>query len=90
MGERSIFCKSEGGRMARPKSLGETMVVSVRMTTDMYSMLQDIAALETINTGRTVAMQELIRGALEFVYSDNERLRESFRRSRSHVTKRFK
>lgn len=76
--------------MARPNSLGETMVVSVRMTTEMYSMLQDIAALETINTGRIVSMQELFRGALEFVYSDNERLRESFRRSRSHVTKRTK
>lgn len=76
--------------MARPNSLGETMVVSVRMETDMYSMLQDLAALETINTGRVVTIQELVRGALQFTYSDNERVRESFRRSRSHVVGRGK
>ena len=74
--------------MARPNSLGETMIVSVRIGTDMYSMLQDLSALETINTGRPVTIQELVRGALQFVYSDNERLRESFRRTRSYVSKR--
>jgi len=76
--------------MARPNSLGETVVVSARIKTDMHQMLQDIAALETINTGRPVTVQELIRNALEFVYQDNERLRECFRKSRSHITKRFK
>lgn len=76
--------------MARPNSLGETLVVSVRVETEMYSMLQDLSALETMNTGRIVTIQELVRGALQFVYSDNERLRESFRRSRAHVSKRNK
>jgi len=76
--------------MARPNSLPENVVVSTRIEKDMYSMLQDIAALESLNTGRVVTVQELIRGALHFVYSDNERLRESFRRSRSYAIRKPK
>lgn len=76
--------------MARPKTLDNNVVVSARIETQMYSRLHDISALETMNTGRTVSVQELIRNAISFVYDDNERLRESFRRSRSHITKRFK
>lgn len=76
--------------MARPCSLNENMVVSVRIETEMYQLLHDIAALESINSGRKVSFQELIRNALNFVYTDNERLRECFRRSRAHITKRFK
>lgn len=76
--------------MARPPSLDENVVVSARIEKEMYSMLHDIAALETMNSGRKVTVQELIRNALKYVYSDNERLRECFRRSRAHITKRFK
>ena len=76
--------------MARPNSLAENVVVSTRIEKEMYSMLQDLAALESINSGRVVTVQELIRGALHFTYSDNERLRESFRRSRAHVRKKCK
>lgn len=76
--------------MGRPNSLGGTEVVSVRIETEMYQMLREIAALESINTGRTVTFQELVRNALKYSYSDNERLRECFRKSRAHITKRFK
>lgn len=76
--------------MARPNFLDDNLVVSARIEKEMYHTLHDIAALETISTGRKVTVQELIRGALQFVYSDNERLRESFRRSRSHINKRNK
>lgn len=76
--------------MARRPKLEENQVVSTRIEKSMYQMLNDIAALETINTGRKVAVQDLIRNALNYVYTDNERLRESFRRSRSHITKRIK
>lgn len=76
--------------MARPNSLDENIVVSARIEVEMYKMLHDIAALETINTGRKVTVQELIRNALKYVYSDNEKLRECFRKSRSHITKRIK
>lgn len=76
--------------MARPNSLGETMVVSVRIGREMYSLLQDLSALETINTSRQISIQELVRGALEFVYSDNERLRECFRRTRAYAQHRHK
>lgn len=76
--------------MARPTMLEENTVVSARIEMDMYQMLHDIAALETINTGKKTSVQELIRNALKYVYSDNERLRECFRRSRGHITKRFK
>ena len=76
--------------MARPNSLDENLVVSARIEKSTYELMREIAALETINTGRVVTIQELIRDALKYVYVDNERLRECFRRSRSHITKRFK
>lgn len=69
--------------------LDDNVVVSLRIETPMYQMLKDIAALESINTGRNVTFQELVRNALSYVYSDNERLRESFKRSRSHINSRF-
>jgi hypothetical protein len=75
--------------MARPTLFKNSKVISTRLESDFYQILQEIAALETINTGRVVTCQELIRNALKFVYSDNERLRECFRRSREHITKRF-
>lgn len=78
-----------GGDMARLKSLEDNQVVSARIETSMYNMLVDIAALEALNSGRVVTVQELIRNALNYVYKDNERLRECFKRSRSHITKRF-
>lgn len=68
--------------MARPKSLKENEVVSVRIETEMYEKLKAIAALETFNTGRQVSTQDLHRRALDYVYGDNEHMRECFRRSR--------
>lgn len=76
--------------MARPPVLDDNLVVSARIEKEVYQMLHDIAALETINTGRKVTIQELIRLALKYTYSDNERLRECFRRSRMHFKGRFK
>jgi hypothetical protein len=76
--------------MARPPMLDDNVVVSARIEKDMYQLLHDIAALETINSGKKVTVQELLRNALKYVYSDNERLRECFRRSRAHITKKFK
>lgn len=68
--------------MARPKSLKPTLVVSTRIEEDMYEKLKAIAALETHNTGRVVSTQDLHRRALDFVYGDNEHMRECFRRAR--------
>lgn len=67
--------------MGRPPML-YTEVVSVRIDKKLHAMLKDIAALESSYTGRLVTAQQLIRNALQYVYSDNERLRECFRRSR--------
>lgn len=67
-----------------------TLVVSTRIDADEYQRVQEIAALETINTGRLVTAQELIRDAITFVYGDNERLRECFRRTRQKIQKRHK
>ena len=76
--------------MGRPQILDDNLVISTRITKQMYSLLNDIAALESMNSGKKVSIQELIRGALEYVYSDNERLRESFRRTRTHINKKIK
>jgi len=76
--------------MARRNFLNDALVVSCKIERDMLNTLHDLAALESLHSGRTVSVQELIRNALEYVYTDNERLREAFRRSRSHVSKRLK
>lgn len=76
--------------MARRNFLNDALVVSCKIERNMLSMLHDLAALETLHSGRTVSVQELIRNALSYVYTDNERLRESFRKSRSHISKRIK
>ncbi len=76
--------------MARRNFLNDALVVSCKIEKDMLNTLQDLAALESLHTGRTVSVQELIRNALTYVYTDNERLREAFRRSRAHVSKRLK
>ena len=76
--------------MARPTALPPNVVISTRIEKDMYQTMHDIAALETLHTGRTVSVQELIRNAIHYVYSDNERLRESFRRSRAYARVRVK
>lgn len=76
--------------MGRPHSLDDSLVISVRVERDMYQMLSELAALESMNVGRKVSVNELIRNGLNYTYRDNERMRESFKRSRSHITKRFK
>jgi hypothetical protein len=75
--------------MARPTTLNENQVVSTRIEKTMYQTLHDLASLESLNSGKVVTVQELIRNALSYVYSDNEHLRESFRRSRAHIAKRY-
>ena len=75
--------------MGRKPILKNSVVISVRFDLEEYTRVQDIAALETISTGKLVTAVELIRQAVHFTYGDNERLRECFRRSRQHITKRY-
>lgn len=76
--------------MVRPNLLDDNAVISTRIEKKVYNMLQDIAALQTMTTGRKVTVQELIRNALNFVYTDNENMRECFRRARNSSVKRYK
>ena len=76
--------------MARPSTFNKCTIISVRIEEEDYRKVQDIAALESISTGRKITAQELIRDAVKHVYGDNERLRECFRRSREHIHKRWK
>jgi len=75
--------------MGRPTSFKNSIVVSTRFEEDDYRRIQEIAALESTYSGRKVTAQDLIRDACKFLYEDGERLRESFRRSREHITKRY-
>ena len=75
--------------MGRPK-MEDNEVVSVRISKKLMNTLREISRLESYTTGKIVHTQNLIRIALEFVYEDNERMRECFRKSRYHSTKRFK
>lgn len=76
--------------IGRPPKFGENMlVVSTRFESEEYHKVQEIAALESLTTGRRITAQELIRDAVKFVYGDNERLRECFRRSRKSAARRY-
>jgi hypothetical protein len=75
--------------MARRICLEENLVISTRIEKEMYDRLTEIAMLESLNTGTHVTVQQMIRDALKFVYTDNERLRECFRRSRYGTNRRF-
>jgi hypothetical protein len=84
------YCvKVRGGVMARHSNFKNSLVVSTRFEEEEYQKVKDIAALETITTGRLVTAQELIRDAVSFVYGDNERLRECFRRTRQKLKSRY-
>ena len=76
--------------MVRPIKVMDSMNVSVRICSEMYETIKEIAALETLSTGKIITTNQLIRDALQFVYGDNERLRESFRRSRAATASRYK
>lgn len=76
--------------MARPVKIQDSITVSVRIESAMYEILKEISALETLATGKVISTNQLIRDCLEFMYSDNERMRECFRRSRTIQNKRYK
>ncbi len=59
-----------------------SVTVSTKFEESEYKRVQEIAELESLHTGKIISAQELIRNAVRFVYGDNERLRECFRRSR--------
>lgn len=75
--------------MSRTKKFENSHVVSVRFEHELFEKMRELAALESIATGKQVYMLDLIRDACTFVYEDNERMRESFRRSRCHIIKRL-
>lgn len=76
--------------MVRPIKIPDSINITTRISSEMYDMLKEIAALETLSTGKVITSNQLIRDALQFVYGDNERLRESFRRSRARTESRYK
>ena len=76
--------------MGRKALMKDSVVVSVRFDIDEYKRMQDIAALESINSGQCIPVVQLIRQAVHFTYSDNEKLREVFRRNRNPYTRKFK
>lgn len=69
-------------KMGRPQEVPLPIIVSIRISRDDYNLVKDIAALESTVLDRPITTHELIRGAIQFVYRDNERMRECFRRSR--------
>lgn len=74
--------------MAKKRVSKATYVFSTRLDYEQYEMLKTIAAIESSTTGQTVTVPDLIRHAVKFVYEDNERLRECFRRTRVPILNR--
>jgi hypothetical protein len=76
--------------MSKPIVLKDPRVISIILEGEIHDLLKELADLETARTGHHVSVVNLIRCALRFVYTDNERMRECFRRTRAFNTKRFK
>lgn len=72
--------------MGRKKLIKNSVVVILRIEQNIWDLLEEIAEAETNHHKINVSRQELIRDAVNFVYADNERLRECFRRSRHSKT----
>lgn len=75
--------------MARPKTLKNCKIVSIRMEDDMLRLVEDLAHLEKTVTGRHTTGHQLIRMACDYVFKDNDRMREMFRRNRAQSAKRY-
>lgn len=76
--------------MGRHHLFKNALVVSTRFNEDDYKLVQEIADLESARLGKYVSAQELIRNAVQYVYGDNERLRECFRRARRNASLKFR
>ena len=68
--------------MARPKMFKEIKEFQLRISVQDYNMIKDLAAYESSYMGKKVTVQDLIRIAIHYTFTDNERLREAFRRVR--------
>lgn len=60
----------------------KTVTLPIRFDKYHYQMLREVADLETINSGQEITVAFLIREAVKWVYAENERLREIFRKHR--------
>lgn len=81
--------KKKPGKRGRPKKFAGDSFCRFRMSDAMYKILQEIAFMENTYSTREVTIAELIRDAVSFVYLDNERMRECFRRTRHNSTRRL-
>ena len=75
--------------MARKTKFSKQTVASIRFEEELYTLMIDLAHLETVRTGSVVTASQLVREACSFVYEDNDRLRECFRRARSSARRKF-
>ena len=85
----SNLCRNTREKMVKKKPSKDSYVFSTRLDYEQYHMLKTIAAIESSCLQENVSVQDLIRQAIKFVYEDNERLRECFRRIRSMNIKRL-
>jgi len=74
--------------MARNKEIDNSMTLSIRFNRDLWNMIQQIAVLESERAHKLISGHELIRRAVEFMYDDNERMRECFKRTRKTPTRK--
>lgn len=69
-------------KRGRPCKILNPVNVNIRMGSAEFGKVQEIAALESAAQKQVISAHELIRRAVDFVYGDNERMRECFRRAK--------
>lgn len=72
------------------KKFKESVVVTVRLEKETHDILKELAAVESLNGTKITTVLDLIRQAIDYVYLDNERMRECFRMTRYRRNKWLK
>lgn len=72
------------------KKFNKAVTISVRLEEETYELLKELAAIESLNGSRIVSVLDLIRQSIDYVYLDNERMRECFRMTRYRRNKWLK
>ncbi len=77
-------------KIGRPNKIKNSIKATILFDVEEYRMVKEIAELESYHRGKPIAIADLVRDAVNFVYRDGERLRECFRRSRAGSAMKWK
>lgn len=77
-------------RRGIPKLYRRSANFHLHLDYSLYQRVKELAETQSLYWGKTITMQDLIRGALHFTFVQNELLREFFRRRKKYGNTKFR